>query len=53
MADDLGVETWSIHEQGNTAGVGAVDRAARQTAIGDLNRRLALAIALHMFLCLC
>ncbi len=46
VADDLGVEIWSIHEPNNTACAGSVDPAARQKAIDDIKLSLDLAAQL-------
>lgn len=46
IADDLGIEVWSIHEPSNVACVGSIDPAARQSAIDDIKHSLDLAAVL-------
>lgn len=46
IADDLGIEIWSIHEPNNAACVGSVNPEGRQAAIDDLRHSLELAAIL-------
>lgn len=46
VANDLGVEIWSIHEPNNTVCVGSIDPVARQKAVDDIKLSLDLAAQL-------
>lgn len=46
VADDLGIEIWSIHEPSNVACVGSIDSIVRQSALDDLKLSIELAVEL-------